>query len=147
LARLPLILPSEQHWIYRRLSHAAFQHGISLRPKLRVQGLASLKPMLRSGLGCTVLPLSAVQEEVTRGSLVFRRIEQPTLTCTHAIAWSDAADAPVAAFAGLVRQAIEELAMRGAWVGADLLSAAAAPVPQPWTLPAADAARLEAVPA
>lgn len=145
LAGVSLILPGEQHWIRRKLANAAFQHGVRLRPELQIEGLASLKQMVRSGLGCTILPRVAVQDEIARGSLAFRRIEQPALVCTHAIAWSDAADTPVAALAALTRQEMTALARDGAWFGADMIAQTApARLPEAWTWSVAEQPQLVA---
>jgi hypothetical protein len=50
--------------------------------------------MVRSLLDCTVLPHMAVRDELSRGSLVVRLIEQPTLRATHAIAFRQTTTEP-----------------------------------------------------
>jgi LysR family nitrogen assimilation transcriptional regulator len=116
LAGDALILPGPQHWIRRRLEHAAHQHGVRLNPVLQVDSTTLTKVMVRSGLGCAVLPRSSVQDEIARGTLGFRPIGQPPLTCTHVIAFRRAAsNTLVAAFAAMACTAMAALAEGGAW--------------------------------
>jgi LysR family transcriptional regulator, nitrogen assimilation regulatory protein len=94
LADHKLILPRAQHWIARRLASAAFQRGVRIEPAFQVDSLALIKEMVRSLLGCTVLPCMAVRDELARGTLVFRPIEQPTLCATHAIGFRQTTTEP-----------------------------------------------------
>jgi LysR family transcriptional regulator, nitrogen assimilation regulatory protein len=115
----PLILPGRQHWIRRRVDSAAQQHGIRLDPVLQVNSVASTKSMVRNGLGCTILPLSAVQDEVTRGALAFRPISHPSLSSVCGLAFRRPAPSPVVAeFADIAREAMTALVGSGAWPGA-----------------------------
>jgi LysR family transcriptional regulator, nitrogen assimilation regulatory protein len=117
-----LILPGRQHWLRRRLDHAAQRQGMQLRPMLQVDSAALCKMMVRAGLGCTVLPLTAVQNEVSRGALAFRPVGHPPLTCTHVVAFHRAAaNTLVAPLAAMACEAITSLAENGAWPGAELI--------------------------
>ena len=119
LAEHQLILPPAQHWIARRLASAAFQRGLSIEPAFRIDSLALIKEMVRSMLGCTVLPAMAVRDELARGSLVFRPIEQPTLCATHAIAFRQTTTEPLLrGFVDVVRDVVMALAKDGTWKGA-----------------------------
>jgi LysR family nitrogen assimilation transcriptional regulator len=116
-----LILPSRPHWIRRRLDSAAQQYGVQLNPVLQVTSIALTKAIVRGGLGCTVLPRSAVQDEVDSGALAFRPVGQPPLICTRVIAFHRAAsNSLVPAFAGVVRESVIALALAGAWAGAQV---------------------------
>ncbi len=117
-----LILAGPQHWIRRRLDSAAQQYGIRLVPAMQVSSVASTKVMVRNGIGCTILPLTAVQDEVTRGALAFRPISHPPLTSTCALAFCrQAANAVVVEFAELAREAMTALVDSGAWPGAQII--------------------------
>jgi LysR family nitrogen assimilation transcriptional regulator len=117
-----LILPGPQHWIRRRLDSAAQRHGIRLVPTMQVSSVASTKVMVRNGIGCTILPLTAVQDEVARGALAFRPISHPPLTSTCALVFRrQATNAVVAEFADIARGAMTALAASGAWQGAQIL--------------------------
>ncbi len=119
LAEHPLILPRAQHWIARRVTSAAFKRGVRIEPAFQVDSLALIKEMVRSMLGCTVLPCMAVRDELARGSLVFRPIEQPTLCTTHAIAFRQTTTEPLlGGFVDVVRDVVMALAKDGTWKGA-----------------------------
>jgi LysR family nitrogen assimilation transcriptional regulator len=121
LASDSLILPGSQHWLRRRLDRAAQRYGVHLRPMLQVDSAALAKTMVRGGLGHTVLPWTAVQDEVARGILAFRPLGQPPLTCTYDIAFHRAAsNTLVASFAAIACEAVTALAEGGAWPGAEL---------------------------
>jgi LysR family nitrogen assimilation transcriptional regulator len=117
-----LILPGPQHWIRRRVDSAAQQHAIRLAPTMQVSSVASTKVMVRNGIGCTILPLTAVQDEVTRGVLAFRPISHPPLTYTCALAFRrQATNAVVAEFADIARESMTSLVDSGAWRGAQVI--------------------------
>jgi LysR family transcriptional regulator, nitrogen assimilation regulatory protein len=119
----PLILPGQSHWIRRRLDHAAQQYGVRLNPVSQVTSLALIKAMVRGGVGHTVLPRAAVQDEVDAGSLTFRPIGQPPLHCTRVLAFHrSASNSLVPDFAELVCDSVTALASRGAWAGAQVVS-------------------------
>ena len=116
LAGEALILPGPQHWMRRRLEHAAHQHGVRLNPVLQVDSTTLTKVMVRGGLGHAILPRSSVQDEIARGALGFRPVGQPQLTCTHVIAFHRAAsNTLVASFAAMACDAMAALAEDGAW--------------------------------
>ncbi len=122
MAAESLILPGRQHWLRRRLDHAAQRQGTELRPMLQVDSAALSKMMVGAGLGCTVLPLTAVQNDVARGALAFRPVGHPPLTCTHVIAFHRAAANTLAApLAAMACEAVTSLAESGAWPGAELI--------------------------
>jgi LysR family transcriptional regulator, nitrogen assimilation regulatory protein len=118
LAEHKLILPRAQHWIARRLSSAALQCGVRIEPVFQGDSLALIKEMVRSLLGCTVLPHMAVRDELARGSLVFRPIEQPTLCATHTIAFRQTTATPqLRGFVDVFRDVVMALAKGGTWKG------------------------------
>jgi LysR family transcriptional regulator, nitrogen assimilation regulatory protein len=148
LAGHKLILPRAQHWIARRLAGAAFQRGVHIEPVFQVDSLALIKEMVRRLLGCTVLPCMAIRDELARGTLVFRPIEQPTLCATHAIAFRQTTTAPrLRGFVDVVRDVVMALAKDGTWKGAriarpetnDSIAISASDLPA-WRVPLADAA-------
>jgi len=116
-----LILPGSQHWIRRRVDNAAQRHGLRLKPALQVNSVASTKVMVRNGLGCTVLPLTAVHDEVGRGTLAFRPIDHSELLSICAIVCRGASAPIVAEFAETAREAMTALVEQGAWAGAQII--------------------------
>jgi LysR family transcriptional regulator, nitrogen assimilation regulatory protein len=122
LAGDALILPGPQHWIRRRLEHAAQQHNVRLNPVLQVDSTTLTKVLIRSGLGCAILPHSSVQDEIAQGGLVFRLIGQPPLSCKRVIAFHRAAsNTIVGSFATMACNVITTLVARGAWPHARLI--------------------------
>lgn len=127
LNRYSLILPREQHWLRRRLDQATQQRGVRLSPVLEVDSISVIKTLVRGGLGCSVLPNAAIEGEARRGALAFRAIGQPSLVCNSFVAFHrGASGSRIAAFAGMVRDAMTALAKDGAWPGARLIHAEAA---------------------
>jgi LysR family nitrogen assimilation transcriptional regulator len=120
LAGLRLILPEPRHWIRRLIDGAAFRHGVVLDRVQQADGVALSKEMVRNGLGCTVLPLAAVRDEVARGALMFRAIEHESLVTLHAIACRRLDEpAPfVTELRDLLRDVMVGLAASGDWAGA-----------------------------
>lgn len=129
LAGLRLILPEPRHWIRRLVDAAAFHRGVALDRVQQADGVALTKEMVRNGLGCTVLPLSAVRDEVARGALTFRAIEHDPLVTFHAVACrrQDQPAPFVADARGLLRDVMSGLAASGEWAGACVSGASARP--------------------
>jgi LysR family transcriptional regulator, nitrogen assimilation regulatory protein len=126
LAQDLLILPGAGHWIRRRLDQAAQQHGVRMNPVLQVDSTALTKVMVRNEVGCTILPLSSVQDEIARGALAFRPIGKPQLTCTRVIAFHRVtSNTLTASFAAMACDAMATLAAGGAWPHAQVIRPAA----------------------
>ena len=123
-----LILPHPRHWIRRLVEGAAFRRGVVLDQVQESGGVSLTKEMVRNGLGCTVLPLAAVQDEAARGTLAFYPIERDPLFTVHAIAGrGGAGSAPfVSGVRDLFRDVMRDLAATGVWAGATALPAKAA---------------------
>jgi LysR family nitrogen assimilation transcriptional regulator len=139
LADMPLILPHPRHWIRRLVESAAFRRGIVLDRVRQADGVSLIKEMVRNGLGATILPIAAVQDEVTRGCLSFRAIEHDSLVAVHAIACRGG-DVPapfVTDVRRLLRDVMSGLAISGAWAGATAVASRSA---APAALPVLEAA-------
>jgi LysR family nitrogen assimilation transcriptional regulator len=123
LAGETLILPNTQHWIRRRVERAAHQYGVRLNPALQVNSVPLIKVMVRNGLGCTILPCTAVHDEVACGALAFRPIGHPPLSSTRVIAFRrGASGAVIAEFAGIARDAVAALAAGDTRPGVQLIN-------------------------
>jgi LysR family nitrogen assimilation transcriptional regulator len=129
LAGLLLLLPHPRHWIRRRVEQAAFRRWLVLDRVQQVDSVPLTKEMVRSGLGCTVLPYATVQDEIARGTLAFHPFGHDPLFTVHAIAWRKAAaPAPfIAGFRCFLRDAVTDLAKAGTWAGATVVGTAAKP--------------------
>ena len=150
LARVKLILPHPRHWLRRLLARAGFQRGVRFAAVLQVDSMAMTKDMVRNGLGCSILPASAVRDELARGALVFRPLEQSALTATYATACRREAAPAVHDIAQAAGDVIRSLAASGTWPGAALVRPPAPPTrvepepalpPETWRLPRLEPSR------
>jgi LysR family transcriptional regulator, nitrogen assimilation regulatory protein len=69
LAGLPLILPGRNHGIRVVMEDFAERIGIELPIKFEVDALPAIKELVRSEFGYTILPTSAIRDEVKRGDM------------------------------------------------------------------------------
>jgi LysR family nitrogen assimilation transcriptional regulator len=126
LGGLPLVLPHPRHWIRRRVEQAAFRCGLTLNVVQQLDSVPLIREMVRSGLGCSVLPFAAVRDEVARGSLAFHPFGHEPLFTVHALAWRRAAQAPsMIGFRRFLRDAVSEFALSGVWAGVGLATGSA----------------------
>lgn len=88
----PLILPGRQHGLRDMIDRLAREHRLSLRIQVEIDAMSQMKLLVRHGVGCTVLPLPAVQEELRRGELRAVPIVEPEIDRTIYIA--NASDRP-----------------------------------------------------
>tara|TARA_B100000686_G_scaffold350330_1_gene446011 strand:+ start:1370 stop:2278 length:909 start_codon:yes stop_codon:yes gene_type:complete len=75
-----LILPSRGFGLRECVESAARKHGYDLNVILEIDAVATTRDLVESGIGCTVLPVAAVQKEVAAGLLVSAHILQPHIT-------------------------------------------------------------------
>lgn len=80
LARWPLILPGKAHGLRRSVDEAIAPLGIELDIVAEMESLTSVKRAVEDGIGCTILPLGAVAEEVAAKRLVAARIDSPAMS-------------------------------------------------------------------
>ena len=120
----PLILPREQHWLRRRLERVVHQRGARLSLCLEVDSIAVINALVCGGVGFSVLPYSAIREEIGHGKLAFQPLGQPMLSCNTSIAFfqDNVPNSRIATFADMVRYVIIMLAKEGAWRGARLIA-------------------------
>jgi LysR family transcriptional regulator, nitrogen assimilation regulatory protein len=87
LHKFDLFLASRSHDLRNTLEDAIF---LATRRKLQVKAeidsVSTIKQMVMSGLGHTVLPPAAIQTELSKGLLKARRIVRPVITRHAAIA-------------------------------------------------------------
>lgn len=88
----PLILPGRQHGLRDMIDRLAREHRLSLRVQVEIDAMSQMKLLVRHGVGCTVLPLPAVAEEIRRGELRAVPIVEPAIDRTIYVA--NASDRP-----------------------------------------------------
>jgi LysR family nitrogen assimilation transcriptional regulator len=118
-----LLLPSVGHGLRTILDRLAQEANITLNVKVEADSYSTLKSLVRSGHGVTVLPLAPIHEELTKGSLCAAPLVDPVPM--RRLIMSYPTDRPVprlARFAGqVIATTIEMLVERGIWSGRVLI--------------------------
>lgn len=87
---LPLVLPGPANALRRNVEAVAAAAGLALNVALEVESLVQMKEVARDGQHHTVLPFTAVQQEIRQGTLIARRIVRPAVRRRLALALSTA---------------------------------------------------------
>ena len=80
LARQKLILPTSRSGLRQLLDGAAEARNLKIRPVLEIDALPMAVAMLAQMQVCTVLPPSAIADEVTAGDLIVHPIVEPSIS-------------------------------------------------------------------
>ena len=72
-----LVLPSRTSLLRQMVEEAAKKIGAQPNITFKVDSVPAIKEMVKRGLGGTILPYGAIQEEVRAGGLRAKRIEDP----------------------------------------------------------------------
>lgn len=123
IAGLPLIMPSLPHNNRRVLEAAAARHEVRLVIRAEVDSVALTKALVRDGQGYTILSHASVEEEVRRGELSRRVIDNPPVFADLSLVATKAAlSEPLKRHVALeLRQLVTEACLSGAWPDAVLL--------------------------
>jgi LysR family transcriptional regulator, nitrogen assimilation regulatory protein len=121
LASLPLILTSPRHCYRRVVVRAGSKHGVDLIPKIEIDNIPIIKAMVNEGIGYAILPAMAVQDEIARGALLYRRIEQPSLSTTLAIVFHRATTSILTECADMLRAQMTAPRTRAKWPDSELI--------------------------
>lgn len=119
LARWPLILPGKEHGLRRIIDEAIAPLGIELDIVAEMESLSSVKRAVEDGIGCTILPLGAVAEEVVAKRLAASRIDSPAMT-RRIVCATSVTRPTTAACAAVIDAAVEVIrgmVATGAWPG------------------------------
>lgn len=79
LADVDLVSPSPQYGLRALTDRALSEAGVALRPALEIDGFALALRLVRTGRYATVLPPSAVHDDLLTGALRARLITAPTI--------------------------------------------------------------------
>jgi LysR family nitrogen assimilation transcriptional regulator len=82
IARQPLILPTKPHGTRLKVEEAADQTGAALQVSFEIDSVTTIRELVESGAGYTVLPYAAVQDSIRSGALFARRIVRPRVSRT-----------------------------------------------------------------
>lgn len=125
-----LIVPSTPHGVRELVESLATDAGMVMKSSLACDGSNALtKQLVGAGLGCAVMPLATVAEEVARGQLQAARLVQPDVV--RSIALATARNRPPVIgqwdILQLIRGVINDLLEQGMWPGATSAGPAATP--------------------
>ncbi len=127
LCALPLVMPSRPHGLRTYLENVAGKMGLTLSVALEVDALHSMLEAVREDFGYAILPLMAIQREMSGSGLQAWPIVEPQLTRLLYVATASqrARAAPTRQVAQLVRAQILDLMPDAAWRVARRTAAAA----------------------
>jgi len=122
---LPLVLPNAPHGLRSVVDHACAVAGISPTIAVETNSLSVQKALVSKGFGHTVLPSSAVSEELEKGTLSGAPILSPNLS--RRIVLAQAAGRRLSPASSVVTSElvtlIRRLVLDGAWPGATWVGA------------------------
>lgn len=132
MVKHPLILPSTSHGVRELAESLAAGCGARLTIEMECDGSNAItKNLVQSGLGCTIMPLATVADEVGRGLLQAARLVEPLVTREIAIATARNRPPVIGQWDILqsIRQVIMEEVARGNWPGVMQYAKHAAVIP------------------
>lgn len=119
LKNLDLILPAKGHGLRRIIDDACHPQGIALQVIAEIDSLTSVKKAVAAGIGCTVLPMASVAEEVAQGILQAATIKDNSMkrriVCATSV--TRPTTAASAAVINLVTELIRGMVGAGSWPG------------------------------
>ncbi len=122
LAGLPLLLTSPGHCYRKVLVSVGYKHGVELVPKIEIDDIPTIKAMVNHGIGHAILPAAAVQDEIVKGALLYRRVEQPSLSTTLSIVFRQSADSSILSeCANMLRTSMISPSVRAKWPDSELV--------------------------
>lgn len=122
LAHLPMVLPSRPHGLRILADGAAAKARVQLNVRFQADSFILLKDLVESGMGYSLLPLSAFNAEARAGRLSYAPIENPSVSRQLVLATQPGGNVSRAtrALNRLVKHEIVKLVENGTW-GAHLM--------------------------
>lgn len=80
VAPLPLVLPGRPHGLRLLVDDAFAEHGLNMKLPVEVDALATIKHLVAEGMYYTILPSSALMDEMQAGTLSVTRIVEPVIS-------------------------------------------------------------------
>ena len=122
---LPLVLPSTPQGLRALAESWAQRHGKRLTVAMECDGSTSMtRRLVQAGLGCSILPLAAVHEDVARGLLQAVRLEGRD--ALRAVALATAQNRPAVTdlwqITRLLREVVAERVGSGQWPGVERMA-------------------------
>jgi LysR family nitrogen assimilation transcriptional regulator len=115
LARLPLILPSAPHGMRRLVDMVAVDQKLSLKVVMEADSFGSILALVKANLGYSLLPTTAIQDELARGDFQASLLVEPEVTRTLILATPN--NRPVEGLAQIAKTIKKELRQIEAMTG------------------------------
>lgn len=117
VAALPLALPSRPHGLRLLVDKMCEKAGIALELDVEVDAFSTMKELAQTGMAYTILPVSAVAQEIEQGRLAAARIVDPVVSRELVFVSSGQRLHTRAAkdVSRIVRQQVAELVASGRW--------------------------------
>lgn len=117
LADLRLVLPSHPHGLRVVIENAASKAHLPIDVHFQADSFTLMKELVESGLGYTLLPMSAIHREVHAGRLVYAPLENPKVTRQLVLATQpgNVATRATRVLGTLIRREIASLVANGEW--------------------------------
>lgn len=106
MVRLPLVLPSVSHGLRAMVENGARRVKAKLNMRFEADSFLVLKELVETGLGYTVLPLSACTRETEAGRLRYAPLHKPPLMRQLVLAGQD--DSGLSRASRIVRQLVRD---------------------------------------
>ncbi len=119
LAEQPLLLPSIGHGLRAILEQSAAECGIELHVQVEADSYSTLKTLVRSGHGATVLPLAPIHRDLAAGELCAAPLVEPAPQRRLVLAFPTDRPMPrLARFAGqTIANTVSAMVESGVWAG------------------------------
>lgn len=75
-----LVFPSERDMLYRLVAEAAARASLAFRPTYMAQSVPAMTRLAEKGVAASIMPLGTAIDEIEKGTLVARRVVEPTLS-------------------------------------------------------------------
>ncbi len=115
LARVPMIMFPANNKLRLAVEEALEDAGLSLQPKVEIEGRSLAHALVHKGLGYITLPYCAVEAEIAAGRMSGAPIEGITISWELGINRARAGFPAVKAVRDLIRAGVDEQVASGVW--------------------------------
>jgi LysR family nitrogen assimilation transcriptional regulator len=115
LAKVPVILLSKRNQLYQAAKQAMAQFNCDFRPFLEVEGEPLTIDLVKKGVGYTIRPFCAVQNEVEAEEISVAPIRGLTITWALGVNRVRAHTPAVRELVALIREAVDDRIANGTW--------------------------------
>ncbi|WP_367648095.1 LysR family transcriptional regulator [Ruegeria arenilitoris] len=120
LSEAPVILPSKGHGLRDLIESAARSRKIEVNVAMEIDSYRNTKHLVAKGFGNSVLPLHAVTNEVSEGSLTYTNFARSELRRGAILKRSGTPSRAQQAVEETIQEVVADLVQSGNWAGATL---------------------------